>query len=180
MIPLSESRNNISVVVTAEDQTTTRIHTVIVTREGLFSTDARLSGLTLRDVDFGTFDSATTQYTARVVGVPETTVAPTLRHSGASHEITLNGVVDDDGVIPLAVGSNAIAVEVTAEDGSTTLTYTVTVTRLQSADATLRDLALSDAELAFGRLTTEYRAQAANDVTETTVTAQAEQSGGEP
>ena len=180
VIPLSESRNNISVVVTAEDQATTRIYTVIVTREGLFSTDARLSDLTLSNFGFGTFDSGTTQYTARVVGVPETTVTPTLNHSGASHEITLNGVVDADGVIPLAVGSNAIAIEVTAEDGSTTLTYTVTVTRLQSADATLRDLALSDAELAFGRLTTEYRAQVANDVTETTVTAQAEQSGGEP
>ena len=43
--------------------------------------------------------------------------------------IKLGGVVDADGVIPLAVGRNVITVEVTAEDGSTTRTYTVTVIR---------------------------------------------------
>ena len=41
----------------------------------------------------------------------------------------LGGVVDDDGTIPLAAGDNVITIDVTAEDGSTTQTYTVTVTR---------------------------------------------------
>ena len=41
-----------------------------------------------------------------------------------------------DGVAPLVVGSgNVIAVVVTAQDGQTTKTYTVTVTRAGSADA---------------------------------------------
>ena len=46
---------------------------------------------------------------------------------------------DTDGVISLSVGSNVITVEVTAEDDSTTRTYTVTVTRAAppSTDATL-------------------------------------------
>ena len=45
----------------------------------------------------------------------------------------LNGVVDQDGVVGLVVGSgNVIAVVVTAQDGQTTQTYTVTVTRAGS------------------------------------------------
>ena len=129
VVPLAVGSNRISVRVTAEDGVTTKIYTVIVTREGEFSTDATLSALSLSGVNFGTFASATTQYTASVMGVTETTVSPTVSHSSASYAIKLNGSVDADGVIPLAVGSNVVTVEVTAEDGSTTRTYTVTVTR---------------------------------------------------
>ena len=170
MIPLRVGSNAITVSVTAEDGVTTKIYTVTVTREGLFSTDATLSALTLSGIDFGTFDSATTQYTARVSGVSQTTVSATANHSGASYEVKLNGVVDDDGVISLAVGSNVITVEVTAEDDSTTRTYTITVTRFLSADATLSGLTLSDVTLSFDRATTQYTARVANGVTQTTVT----------
>ena len=52
-----------------------------------------------------------------------------MNHDGATYAIKLGGVTDADGVIPLVVGSNVIAIEVTAEDGNTTKTYTVTVTR---------------------------------------------------
>ena len=101
------------------------------------SSDATLSGLTLSDVDFGTFASATTTYTASVANrVTETTVAPTVNHSGASHVIKLGGVEDTDGTVSLSVGSNVITVEVTAEDGNTTQTYTVTVTRAANTPAT--------------------------------------------
>ena len=62
-------------------------------------------------------------------GVDETTVTPTTNHDGASYAIKLGGVADGDGTVSLAVGSNVIAIEVTAEDGKTTKTYTVTVTR---------------------------------------------------
>ena len=170
VIPLRVGSNAITVSVTAEDGVTTKIYTVTVTREGLFSTDATLSALTLSGIDFGTFDSATTQYTARVSGVLQTTVSATANHSGASYEVKLNGVVDDNGVISLAVGSNVITVEVTAEDDSTTRTYTITVTRFLSADATLSGLTLSDVTLSFDRATTRYTARVANGVTQTTVT----------
>ena len=59
----------------------------------------------------------------------QTTVTPTTSHDSATYVVKLGGVVDDDGTIPLAAGANVISVEVTAEDGSTTQTYTVTVTR---------------------------------------------------
>ena len=38
-------------------------------------------------------------------------------------------MADADGTVELSVGSNAVSVVVTAEDGETTKTYTVTVTR---------------------------------------------------
>ena len=50
--------------------------------------------------------------------------------SRASYVIKLGGEEDPDGTVALAAGSNVITVEVTAEDDSTTKTYTVTVTRL--------------------------------------------------
>ena len=98
------------------------------------STDATLSGLTLSEVDFGTFASGTTSYTASVANtVSQTTVTPTVNHSGAEYVIKLDGVEDADGVVSLSVGSNVITVEVTAEDDETTQTYTVTVTRAENA-----------------------------------------------
>ena len=73
------------------------------------SSDATLSALTLSDEDFGTFASGTTSYTASVAnGVTETTVSPTVNHSGASYVIKLGGVEDADGEISLTVGSNVI------------------------------------------------------------------------
>ena len=101
------------------------------------STDATLSALTLSDVDFGTFAPGTTSYTASVAnGVKQTTVTPTVNHSGASNVIKLGGVEDTDGTVSLSVGSNVITVEVTAEDGNTTQTYTVAVTRAANTPPT--------------------------------------------
>ncbi len=91
--------------------------------------DATLSGLSLSGVNLN-FDPATTEYAINVANdVAETTVAPTLNDAGSSHVIKLNGVEDADGTVSLAEGDNFITVEVTAEDGVTTQTYTVTVNR---------------------------------------------------
>ena len=110
------------------------------------SNDATLSALSLSGVNIGAFTSGDTYYTATVGdSVMETTVSATTNHSEASYEVKLGGVVDDDGVIPLRVGSNAITVSVTAEDGVTTKIYTINVTREGefSTDATLSALSLS-------------------------------------
>ena len=173
---LATGVNVITIEAIAEDRLTRKIYTVTVTREAA-STDATLKGLTLSGIDFGTFASDTASYTAEVTNTPtETTVTPTVNHSGAQYVIKLGGVEDEDGTISLAVGSNVITVEVTAEDRQTTKTYTVTVTRLvsqqqTSADATLSALTLSDINFGtFASETTSYTAQVANSVTETTVT----------
>ena len=176
VVPLAVGADNvITVVVTAQDGQTTQTYTVTVTRAG--SSDASLSGLSLSGVTLTpAFVSGTTAYTASVGhGVTETTVAATAV-AGASYEVKLNGVVDQDGVVPLAVGAgNVIAVVVTAQDGESTQTYMVTVTRAGSADATLSALSLSGVTLSptFASGTTAYTASVANSVTETTVTASA-------
>ena len=152
----------------------------------LASTDATISALTLTSVDFGTFASGTTSYTASVANsVSQTTITPTVNHSGASHVIKLGGVTDADGVISLSVGSNVITVEVTAEDGITIQTYTVTVTRAAqsttqrlSGDAKLSALTLSGVDFGmFASTTTSYTASVANSVSQTTVTPTVNHSG---
>ena len=182
-VSLAVGSNVITVVVTAEDTTTTTTYTVTVTRAEPPSTDATLKGLTLSEVDFGTFDSTTTSYSAQVANsVSQTTVTPVVNDSGASRIIKIGGVTDSDGTVPLAVGSNVITVEVTAEDDSTTQTYTVRVTRAEppSTDATLKGLTLSDVTFGtFSSATTSYTAQVANSVTQTTVVPHCERLGRE-
>ena len=137
------------------------------------SNDASLSGLTLSEVDFGTFASGTTSYTASVsYSVSQTTVAPTVNQSGASYVIKLGGVTDADGDISLAVGSNTITVEVTAEDGQATQTYTVIVTRAAaSTDATLSSLSLNRIDFGtFESDTLQYTVQVSSHVDRTMVT----------
>ena len=93
------------------------------------STDATLSGLALSGVALA-FDPATDTYSAAVTNdVTETTVTPTVSYAGSTYVIKLGGVIDDDGVVSLTVGANVITIEITAEDGSATRTYTVIVTR---------------------------------------------------
>ena len=187
VVSLSVGSNVITIKVTAEDDTTTRTYTVTVTRLVNLqqnSTDATLSGLTLSDINIGTFASGTTSYAADVANsVTETTVTPTVNDSGATYVIKLGGVTDADSVVSLSVGSNVITIKVTAEDDTTTRTYTVTVTRLvnlqqNSTDATLSGLTLSDINIGtFASGTTSYSAQVANSVTETTVTPTVNDSG---
>ena len=184
-VALAVGDNTVNVLVTAEDGQTTRTYTVTVTRaEAPPSDDATLSGLTLSGVNFGAFNSATTDYTASIANdVDETTVTATANDGGATYAIKLDGVADSDGTVPLAEGSNVITIEVTAEDGNTAKTYTVTVTRAEapppaSSDATLSGLALSGVDIGtFDSATTEYTASVGNEVTETTVTATANDGG---
>ena len=181
VVVLSVGSNVLTVEVTAEDDSITLKYTVTVTRAAPPSTDATLSALALSGIDFGTFDSTTSSYTAQVANsVSQTTVTPMVNHSGASYVIKLSGVEDPDGEISLAVGSNVLTVEVTAEDDSTTQTYTVTVTRAEpaSTDATLSALALSGIDFGtFDSTTTSYTAQVGNSVTDTTVTPTVNHSG---
>ena len=147
--------------------------------QGVTSSDATLSGLTLSGLDFGTFDPGTLQYTAQAASsVTQTTVTPSLNHSGASYVIKHGGVSDEDGTIALSVGSNGITVEVTAEDGQTKRTYSITITRPASSDATLERLDLSGIDIGDGigrRGTyvgnqTSFNASVYHSISQTTVT----------
>jgi hypothetical protein len=102
------------------------------------STVATLSNLALSSGSLSpAFASSTTSYTAVVANaVNALTVTPALTESAAS--VKVNGVAvasgSASGSIPLSVGSNTLTVLVTAQDGTTTKTYTVTVTRRLNYD----------------------------------------------
>ena len=83
------------------------------------------------------FDPAIDNYSAHVDNeVMETTVTATANDHGATYVVQLGGVTDDDRTVSLAVGENVITIEVTAEDDTTTRTYTITVTRSSNTPAT--------------------------------------------
>ena len=78
------------------------------------------------------FASGTLSYTASVSNATTSiTVTPTVADATATVKVNGTTVVSGNpsGPIALAVGSNVITTVVTAQDGTTTRTYTVTVTR---------------------------------------------------
>lgn len=176
-VSLSVGSNSIPVVVTAQDGSTTKTYTLIVTRAAA-STDANLSGLAISQGTLTpTFASGTTSYTASVSNnVNSLTVTPTTSNSNAT--VTVNGTTvtsgSASGSIALAVGDNTITTRVTAQDGSTTKDYTITVTRAAAAstNANLSNLSLSAGTLAptFASGTTSYGANVSNATTSITLT----------
>ena len=94
--------------------------------------DAELSALTLSGITLSPqFASSIYTYTYSAdaaTTLAETKVMATTNNSSAVAVIKLNGVVDTDGTVDLKLGENIITVEVTAADGMTMKTYTVTVT----------------------------------------------------
>ncbi len=104
-----------------------------LTGTGTLSTNADLSSLNLSSGPVTpAFAPGITSYGASVASaVTNITVTPTVAQSTAT--ITVNGVAATSGIwgapISLSVGSNTIAIVVTAGDGVTTMTYTITVTR---------------------------------------------------
>ena len=93
--------------------------------------DAELSALTLSGITLSPqFASSIYTYTYSAdaaTTLAETKVMATTNNSNAVAVIKLNGVVDTDGTVDLKLGENIITVEVTATDGMTMKTYTVTV-----------------------------------------------------
>jgi CSLREA domain-containing protein len=132
-INLAVGANNVSVVVTAQDGTTTQTYTIAVNRAGALSNNANLSGLTISSGALSpAFAANTLAYTDNVAnGIASISVTPTAADANAT--VTVNGTAvasgTASGAINLAVGMNAITIVVTAQDGTTTQTYTITVTR---------------------------------------------------
>ena len=125
------------------------------------------------------FASDVNAYTVRAVNaVKQVTVTATPSDADATVAIT---PADADGAtdgyqVSLDVGETVISAVVTAADGTTTNTYTVTVDRASppvTNDATLNSLSLSDGELdpEFAEDVEDYTASVDNTVESVTVTA---------
>ena len=106
--------------------------TVTIPANDPLSTDATVKALTLSGLDIGTFDPATTLYTATAAeSVAQTTVTVTSNDADATVTITdpSGSTAGATRNVTLDYGANTITAAVTAPDGQTTMTYTVTVTR---------------------------------------------------
>ena len=113
------------------------------------SADASLKSLSLSDslgddIELSPeFSAATSSYTTDddelASSVTSTTVTAETTNEDATAVIMINGVEDADGAVDLVAGYNDITVEVTAEDGTTTRTYTVTVLRAAEDTSTSTD-----------------------------------------
>ena len=179
----------LTIKVTAEDGNATATYTVVVTRSlpplrGVMTLD----NLVLRDLSqtvmtlTPVFAQDETEYRMSVDhGVTKLEVIPSLTDAdGATVEIT---DADPGGFVPLdVVGENVITVVVTAQNGTATATYTVTVTRGAAPavdDATLSSLTLSVKDIGFTSGTDSYAVSVVNGVDEATVSAVAKSANAE-
>ena len=118
------------------------------------------------------FASGTTSYTAKILAA-SITLTPTTTDPTAT--VLVNGMPVTSGTastaINLNIGANIITTIVTAQDGKTTDTYTVTIYR-GSTNAALSNVTLSSGTLspAFHYTTYAYTASVATTTTSVTVT----------
>jgi alpha-tubulin suppressor-like RCC1 family protein len=182
-LALNVGTNTIDTRVTADDGVTQKTYTVTITRAAAPSNNADLSALTINSGTLApVFSSSTTSYTASVANATSTvTVTPTRAEANATIEVRINSGSyasvtsgSPSGSLALNVGTNTIDVKVTAQDGTTIKTYTITVTRAValSNNADLSALTISSGTLApvFAANTTTYTASVANATSTITVT----------
>ncbi len=179
-IALAVGQTTINTVVMAQNGTTTRTYSVVVTRAP--SGDASLSVIKLTPAstltNTGTIGSTTTYTTSVPNATASVTVTPTAQDANAV--ITVNGVTVVSGTasgdIALAEGTTTtITTSVTAQDGITTHTYSIIVTRAPSGDASLSVIRLTPAAALTNTgttgTTTTYTASVSNATASVTVSA---------
>ncbi|TXK80597.1 cadherin-like beta sandwich domain-containing protein, partial [Paenibacillus sp. N3.4] len=152
--------NTITVTVTAQDGTTVKTYTVNVVRAK--SSNADLSALTVDGTSVANFAAGTLEYT---VNIPNATTSVTV--TGTTYDTNAKVVVT--GGSSLIVGDNTVTVTVTAQDGTTVKTYTVTVVRAKSSNANLSALTVDGTSVAnFAAGTLEYTVNVPNATTSVT------------
>ena len=138
--------NAIDVLVRAENGSTTRAYTIVITRAA--SDNANLTAVELTNVVLvPPFEPDQTSYSASVgLGVNATQLMATTEDETST--IVLNRVAVESGVVSEAIalneGSNTITVEVTAEDGITTRAYTIFIIRSAFEEAKLSYLRVEE------------------------------------
>lgn len=140
-ISLDVGSNTITVTVLAAN-VPARSYTTTITR--LPSTDATLAALTTTaGAVTPTFNTNVNHYTLNVENpVTSLSVIPVANSSAAAVQVVTQNVESGSPsqAIALDVGANQIPITVTAEDGLSKMTYTITVNRAPSSDASLINL----------------------------------------
>ncbi|MDH5546044.1 MAG: cadherin-like beta sandwich domain-containing protein [Gammaproteobacteria bacterium] len=171
-VPLLVGANIIDVTVTAEDGSTVKVYQVTITRAQ--SNNANLSNITLSSGALDqVFSSATTTYTHTVSNIQSTISAVAILEDGSA-SIKINGVSVASGQaksISLVVGDNVVTFDVTAQDGTTTKAYMLTVTRLSNV-GDLSNLTASTGpfDQAYDLSVHTFTQTVANTVTNVTIT----------
>jgi hypothetical protein len=140
-----------SELVTAEDGTTQETYTVTINE--LPDTDATLKSIRIDTIDLGGFSSSTLAYTYDVVhGFDGSTLALT------SETTDVNA---NQGTWTYSAVTGKWSVLVTAEDGTTLNTYTVTINELPDTDATLKSIKVNGTDITgFSPATMDYTVDA--------------------
>ena len=163
--------------VGADDQPDNATSPYCAMYDGLDDDAKAVVDQTYEDDPIEGFMSNIGMYYANVAtGVDMVSVSAMAADSGAT--------VDGTGDKSLNVGANTVEVMVTAEDGTTMMTYTVMVNRAGSSDASLSSLSLMgsdgmaiDLMPMFASDTTAYTASVSSDVEMATVSAMATDDG---
>jgi gliding motility-associated-like protein len=128
-ITLNSGPTIVTTVVTAPDGVTTKTYYVTVNKVG--SNNARLNALVLNPHSALALVSATPTNVEYTTVVPDTvgTVTLTAITTDPNATFTINGTNASPATITLNVGDNLVTTVVTAQDGITTKTYNITITR---------------------------------------------------
>ena len=137
-VDLQAGANTVEATVTAENGFTTKTYTITINVTG--GTNADLSDLAIEGTSVTDFAAATTGYTLQVENsTAQVTVAATAADAPfatVAYSPTADADTDTDGhQVDLAVGENAVIVTVTAQDGTTTKEYTLTISRAPDTTA---------------------------------------------
>ncbi|MEO7213721.1 cadherin-like beta sandwich domain-containing protein [Mucilaginibacter sp.] len=170
LVTLNPGNNTFNIEVTAENGAV-RTYVLVITRPA--ENDAYLTDLIILQARFGSFAAINYNYTASVTNnISYVNVSPTLNNAFATVKVNGNMVssMGYSAGIPLSVGANTITVTVTAEDGVTVRTYTITVNRAKAG--LLSSLALSAGAISpgFDRNTSNYNVSVASTIASITVT----------
>lgn len=156
-----------TILVQAEDTTKSKTYTVNIHK---LSDDATLTSLSLDGITLNpTFSPSETNYTASVLFAKSTTNITATAAAGAT---IVSG--SDIGNKNIGVGDNTYTITTKAEDGTTSLTYTIVVTRSNaSTNALLSDLRVDGTQVPeFSSDKLEYTVSSvANSVSKVTITA---------
>ena len=162
---------DVVIEVTAQDGVTVKTYTVHVNKA--LSNNANLSNIALSSGTLSqTFNENTTEYT---VTLPSTVTGTTITPAKANTTslMTIDGESVTAKTVSLGVGeSQDVVITLTAQDGVSSKTYTVNVTRSPANNANLSGMSITSGTLSpvFSASTTEYNLALLCTVNETTIT----------
>lgn len=171
-VSLAAGKNTITIDVVAQNPAHTQTYTVTVYRaDGIKSNNSALTGISVSpaEAELGTiFSPSVLSYSANVENsISRVSISP--QKAEAAQSVTVNGIsVDYSSAsvsvpVDLGVGKNTVEINVSAEDGISTRTYTLTFNRANtgvSNNANLSSLTISSGTLlpSFNKNCLEYQA----------------------